>query len=301
MAFAGTLACLMCLDDMTHAADRCAETPALSIAATTEGEDGIGGTGLGGEEDGIGGTGIFGTITGFGSLCVNGLRIHYDEEVGVAVDGVSATPQALAVGQVVWVEASSRDGRIWAEAISVESAVVGPVTVVDHEQRHVDIYERGVEIPTDAIVFSVAGGHAAIALGDFVAVSGLRRPDGQIVASRIDRADPALGEKLATLRVENLLRRSPRIRRLSVEGYIRERDDLARFRVDGIEVDASGLPSALSPREVGARVWVSGRVTADGEIAAERMMVHPTPVDPLRRPGPDAVNPPSGMPSSGPN
>ncbi|MBW2294753.1 MAG: hypothetical protein JRG94_20940 [Deltaproteobacteria bacterium] len=67
-------------------------------------ESGIGGTGYSGgdgdeEESGIGGTGVFGTITAFGSICVNGLRIHYDDETPITLDGKASTTGALAIGQ----------------------------------------------------------------------------------------------------------------------------------------------------------------------------------------------------------
>ena len=74
---------------------------------------GIGGTGRSGDdESGIGGTGIFGTVTAFGSLCVNGLRVQYDQNVEVEINGARASAADLAVGQVVYAVAHRHDRRL---------------------------------------------------------------------------------------------------------------------------------------------------------------------------------------------
>src|SRR5690349_21550179 len=54
---------------------------------------GVGGTGIGSESDngGIGGTGIVGTITGFASICVNGLEVHFNNDVPVSENGIATT------------------------------------------------------------------------------------------------------------------------------------------------------------------------------------------------------------------
>jgi len=84
----------------------------------SEPSGGIGGTGLGGDQGGVGGTGIYGTITAFGSICVNGLRVQYDDAVPVELGGAPASADALAVGQVVFLEATPRDGDLFARRIA---------------------------------------------------------------------------------------------------------------------------------------------------------------------------------------
>jgi hypothetical protein len=142
---------------------------------------GIGGTGVVEEPEndrGIGGTGVIGTIRRFGSIVVNGLRISYRPDVKVRVDGKPAGVSALKVGQVVRVIAARRSGHYSTKAIEVTSEVVGYVESVSHD--HLIVLGQTV---------SIAGlaqpGHWEA--GEHVAVSGLRRPDGAIVASRIDR------------------------------------------------------------------------------------------------------------------
>ncbi|MBW2274189.1 MAG: hypothetical protein JRG96_13030 [Deltaproteobacteria bacterium] len=81
---------------------------------------GIGGTGLVGDETGMGGTGVFGTITRFGSVCVNGLRVSFDDEVAVRLnDAVLRGSEALELGQVVWLVATPEAGRLVTSEIEV--------------------------------------------------------------------------------------------------------------------------------------------------------------------------------------
>jgi hypothetical protein len=87
---------------------------------------GIGGTGLwsSGDDDGIGGTGIEGTITGFGSLCVNGLRVGYDDATVVTSDGAPIAAARLRRGDVVRIAASRAAPRC-TRSIELRHEVVG--------------------------------------------------------------------------------------------------------------------------------------------------------------------------------
>lgn len=144
---------------------------------------GIGGTGAPGavseenQDRGIGGTGVVGTIRKFGSIYVNGLRITYPKNVAVRVDGQSAHLSQLKIGQVVHVVATHRNGVYTTRAIDVFSEVVGSVDSVS-EDRLV-VLGQDVVVPHAARRFRWR-------VGDHVAVSGLRRPDGIIVASLIE-------------------------------------------------------------------------------------------------------------------
>ncbi|MCJ2088117.1 DUF5666 domain-containing protein [Methylobacterium sp. E-005] len=160
-------------------------------------DQGIGGTGmmrtdpsperpLGEGDRGIGGTGVIGTIRGFGSIVVNGLRIAYPAEVVVTVDGEAAKVGDLRIGQVVQAVAAraavrpdGSDGGLVTGRIDVVTEVVGPVEAVA-PGRLVVLGQR---------VFT-AGLTGEWALGGRVAVSGLRRPDGIIVASLIEPRSP---------------------------------------------------------------------------------------------------------------
>jgi hypothetical protein len=162
------------------------------LAGTAASDRGIGGTGApaGGPEisdRGIGGTGIVGVITGFGSVIVNGLEIAYAPSTPLTVDGVSDTGEALRVGQLATIVANNDHG-LQAVSIAVRHEVSGPVTSVSTDGA-----------PSGRMLI-VAGQRVAIGAGtdglqtvrpgDWVAVSGLRQPDGIIAASRIDQRMP---------------------------------------------------------------------------------------------------------------
>ena len=136
---------------------------------------GIGGTGAVGEpgDRGIGGTGVIGTIRRFGSIFVNGLRISYPADVQVVIDGAVADVSQLRIGQVVQVIATKSGKGLETQEIRVTSEVVGPIERVTGD--HVIVL--GQTITTTGIETR----HWAP--GSWVAVSGLRRPDGTITAS----------------------------------------------------------------------------------------------------------------------
>lgn len=164
------------------------------------GDDGIGGTGLlGGEDDGdgIGGTGIrpssqdgatqtavLGTVTGLGSLCVNARTLEFDASTPVHANLQPASVAQLAVGQVVEVLAEPQGAQLYARRIDIRYAVVGPVAW----QKEGVLKVLGQRI----IVSSGARTEASHSPepGEWLAISGLRRPDGVIVATRLDVVAP---------------------------------------------------------------------------------------------------------------
>lgn len=194
-----------------HAANACADGGRSrpdegGIGGTgVHGGDGIGGTGARiGDDDGIGGTGarpsepaddsgiggtgiradtgVIGTITGFGSICVGGLEIHYDAETPVRIDGEVARAADLAVGQVVEVVAGGSGDELRASEIAVRHIVSGPVTAIEGDRLTVAgqavQLAASTSIPTEAIAPDMS-----------VEVSGMRRADGVIVASRVAAAE----------------------------------------------------------------------------------------------------------------
>ncbi|MBY0339101.1 MAG: hypothetical protein K2X11_20985, partial [Acetobacteraceae bacterium] len=143
---------------------------------------GIGGTGAVAAR-GIGGTGviatgIIGTITAFGSIWANGRRV----EVGAAaisLDGEPATEAMLRVGGVVALLARpDTAGTLVADAVELRVAVAGPVDRVEPGGTFTILGQRVAPDGTRR-------GDVTPAPGVWLAVSGLRRPDGVIVASRI--------------------------------------------------------------------------------------------------------------------
>ncbi len=223
-----------------------------------EGGSGIGGTGLEGGS-GIGGTGlhVYGTITALGSICVNGLRIGYDAEVPVHVDGRPADTSALVVGVVVWVETRHADAEIRAQRIDVLHALVGRIESVTPDQAQLSVLGRRVDVPPET---RLEGEPAQLLrVGEVVSVSGLWRDDDRVVATRIAR--PQDQSSRVGPRLTELIDRASRGARFSIEGYVTERVGtavrLGELRFDGIAADRV--------REVvpGARVRATGRVTVD--------------------------------------
>ena len=156
---------------------------------------GIGGTGISGGlaaggigGTGIGGLGLIGTVTAFGSIWVNGVRLALPEGLRVTREGIAAKAEDIKLGHVVVARAGGfGDSAIEALALDMRIAVAGLV-----ERREADtIWVLGQRC-------SIGQAVADSGLGDpqpgrVVAVSGLRRADGAIIASRLDPWSPEAG------------------------------------------------------------------------------------------------------------
>ncbi|MBW7968460.1 DUF5666 domain-containing protein [Bradyrhizobium sp. BR 10289] len=197
-------------------------------------DQGIGGTGITrGDDHGIGGTGIVGIIQRFGSIYVNGERITYASDVPVRIDGEAATAKALRIGQLARVVATRQaDGTLVTRSIAIASEVTGPI-----EQM------KGNELTVLGQKIVVSGKETKLSAGAQVAVYGLRRSDGVIVASLVE---PRRG---ATERVTGLVERGP----------------------DGPRIGGLKL-SGVDPLLVGQRVQIEGRAS-QGAMQAARTRI----------------------------
>ncbi len=168
--------------------------------------NGIGGTGNYAETDtGIGGTGVIGTITGFGSILVNGYEIDYDPDAEVAYKTGTLSAARLRIGQVVEVEAEgdgAKGDRLTARAIKLRLEVAGPIEQVDAVRSHVVILGQRVDLneailarDDDQVELTIDD----LAIGQWAEVSGWRRDDGTIAATRLDISSSA-GDGLALVR-----------------------------------------------------------------------------------------------------
>jgi len=151
---------------------------------------GIGGTGRSQDGGGIGGTGIVGIITGFGSIWVDGLEVKYDNKTPVADNATTANINDLAIGQVVTIEASGSNDELKASKITVVDAVAGQISAIDTNNAKMTVLGQEVAISSKTIMHDQQNQLNAIQFkqGDYVKVSGLRMPNGEIVASRIQQA-----------------------------------------------------------------------------------------------------------------
>ncbi|WP_342711106.1 DUF5666 domain-containing protein [Bradyrhizobium sp. B124] len=192
-------------------------------------DQGIGGTGITGSDQGIGGTGIVGVIQRFGSIYVNGERVAYAADVPVRIDGEAANAKALRIGQLARVVAE-RDagGTLSTKRIDVASEVTGPV----EQMKSGELTVLGQKV-------AWSGRESWLKVGAHVAVFGLRRTDGIVVASLVqERHD-------AAMRVAGPL----------------ERDRDGAFRIG--ELKLSGVDAALAGQ----------RVQAEGHVAQGVMQV----------------------------
>jgi hypothetical protein len=155
-------------------------------------ERGIGGTGIRPAatgpsiqtaERGIGGTGIVGVVTGFASICLSGREVAFDPAVPVVVDGAPASAAVLRAGQFTTVEAGGPDDSLRARRIVVRHEVSGPVEEIGADGV---LRVAGQRV----IVGAQTWGAYPAAIGDWLAVSGLRAPGGEVDATRIDRRGP---------------------------------------------------------------------------------------------------------------
>lgn len=155
---------------------------------------GIGGTGqVASTSPGIGGTGIIGTITGFGSIFVNGFEVDYAPDIPITFKDRSLKPDSLRIGQVVAIEATGSGTRLRAQKLSIRHEVAGPIEHIDVARRTAVVFGQRIEIPSGVV--SEANGSRVVsindlAVGDHIDVSGLRRANGVIAASRIDKTGP---------------------------------------------------------------------------------------------------------------
>ncbi|WP_035639851.1 DUF5666 domain-containing protein, partial [Bradyrhizobium sp. ORS 375] len=210
-----------------------AGTSALAWGQTRKGDDqGIGGTGIrGGQDQGMGGTGIVGVIQRFGSIFVNGERVSYAPNVPVTIDGEASSVKALKIGQLARVLAQ-RDARgaLSTGRIEIVSEVTGPIEAV-----------RPGELTVLGQTVISPGQESWRKVGAEVAVFGLRRSDGVIVASLVDP------RTTATSRVTGVV--------------VRDRNGVS---IGGLRL--TGVDQAL----VGRRVQAEGRV-AQGVMQVARI------------------------------
>lgn len=206
---------------------------------------GIGGTGRMADDRGIGGTGIVGTITSFGSICVNGVKIEYTDTTPVDVNGQPASVNAFKIGQVVAAETVEKNGKVFANKVSIEYPVQGPVTRVGPGGKQITVMGQPVRV-----VGGPKGG--PLKVGQFVRVSGLRRPNGELVGTQIERVPAG-----ASARISGTLRQRPGGGLAIGQVPINMRDAPAGRQLEGKRVTATGRWSGKAidtPRIVADKV-----------------------------------------------
>ena len=213
-------------------------------APLREADRGIGGTGsplL--ASGGIGGTGIVAVITGFASVCLAGQEVSLPPDVPVSIESQPASPNALRAGQVAAVEAVGTGGGLSAARIAVRYEVSGPVEAATADTLRV----AGQHVLLEPQTWGVRP-----RVGDWVSVSGLRRPDDTILATRVDRREP--GEVM-------------------VRGMLR--DDSGTLRLGALNLQPAPGLAALSGQEVTAVGTLASEVLVPTSIVPDVLAMDP--------------------------
>jgi Domain of unknown function (DUF5666) len=165
---------------------------------------GIGGTGGAGlpppPRSIVASLGVAGLIDGFGSVCLNGLEVGLLPGTAVTADGVPAEPGDLRIGQEAVLAAGWAGGRPITDRLFIRHAVIGPIE--EASANRLLVAGQTVWLSRAAWI------EAPLHPGQWVSVSGLHTPSGEIIASRVDRA--AGPTELLTGRVQGSLA-APRI------------------------------------------------------------------------------------------
>jgi hypothetical protein len=218
---------------------------------------GVGGSGVDG--GGTGGTGISsGSVTAIGSVHVNGVR--YDtRDAEIFVEGQSvgsgnfAVTDNLKVGMVVRVEGdieTETDGT--AQRVYFNDDLRGPVTSIDSLPTAITVLNKEVVILDYTRIDGPDLG--ALALDDWVQVSGFEDADGRIRASFITGSDPA--------------------EKASLRGIITGLNTVHNeFQMNGITIDYHTAEfSGFTEPTDGLWVKVTGILSSDyGHLTAEKI------------------------------
>lgn len=245
-----------------------------------QGETGISGTGekiptkvariKGGDEDGkgIGGTGevmqgahITGTVTAFGSICVNGLRVSYDDTSKVR----SASSQTLStsdikIGQVVDVRAIVQDNgaTVHAQQIYLAPNAYGKIIKINRATGMLLVGSEPVLV-TDLELLK------KLHINDTVSVSGLPNEKNMLIASLIVKESDSQSPEPKTF--DTL--REPKLKSgtyVSFEGYIEKVGPDNQVTIDSRTYPVTTLECGDGPLKAGERVISMGRIQDDGSL-----------------------------------
>ena len=205
-----SLVFLCVLNIVVFVVNGCSSTP-HQTAHLSEGlggagapEEGLGGTGLspvdeglggtGQMAEGLGGTGIVGEVTGFGSIWVHNAHVHYDDNTQVSFNQTLGKVEDIQLGHVVSISSTelrpsgkNQESEYQANHIDVVFEVVGPIAGITQNAKHISklqILNQTVHISDKTRLATDSG----LAEQQWVAVSGFRKSNGTINATRIEPA-----------------------------------------------------------------------------------------------------------------
>ena len=134
-----------------------------------------------------------GVITGFGSIFVNGHEFETDD-ASFEVDDESGGQDDLRVGMIVTVVGSHHDGRDYADRVTYDNELKGPVSsinIVDGNSKILVILGQSVLVTRDTTIDDDGSlTYDTIAIGDVLEVSAYVG-DTQLIATHIEWQDNA--------------------------------------------------------------------------------------------------------------
>lgn len=225
----------------------------------------------GGVETGGTGSGAYvqGPISGFGSVIVAGIRFDDAAARIEDRDGRVRSRDELRLGMLVEVESGpiADDGTgqrvATATRVRLASELLGPVTSLDLAESRLTVLGQPVRLTAATVVDGVAGGAAALLVGEVVEVHGFFAPASGYLATRIERR----GAGVAAYRVRGVVREldaAARSLRVGAQSF-----DLAAVGVPAGLADGDFVRLALQTAPVGGR-WPVLSIAVEDRSAGDR-------------------------------
>ena len=243
----------------------CSSMYSTMQAANDEDRDsGLGGTGMlatkGNDTDnGLGGTGIIGEITGYGSIFVNGIEVEYNDETPFTINGNTASPQQLNIGDVVEVLTTDSNNYTFARVINLRHEVIGVVESVDPETFSFTVSGQTVVQSTEKNMMPE--------IGKAVAISGFRIDEKTISSTRVTPVDI----KQMLLRTHDDLPFNQKAVRWLVQAYVK--NGKASVQMDGVThvFVLNEKTGELPGNDLGTKI-LQIQKSASGQLTLEKMI-----------------------------
>ena len=222
------------------------------------------GCGGGVETGGTGPTGssfVEGPVSGFGSVIVAGIRFDESSARVEDADGTLRSRSELRLGMRVEIDAGrvADDGdggrSASADRVRIVAELLAPVTLIGPGGLFIEVLGQVVRINAATVIDGLAGGLAALAVGDVVEVHGF-----------VDTA--TLIDGYVATRIE---RRSPPPPAYRVRGLVRDLDTAARTLRIGtqlFDLAATGVPAGLANGQIVRLVVRTARVSGRWPVSA---------------------------------
>jgi hypothetical protein len=204
-------------------------------------------------------------------LSVNGVKLGVDPSTAISWNGAPASTRALEPGRFVAVRARGNEEGAQAVSIALLDAAVGAVTAVDRGAGTIDVLGQRVRVQPSTL-FGPGLSRAGILAsrpGARYRVSGLRAPDGSIIATRIETA--RAGRSLVGRLPEGPLPGE----RFVIEGAVAGNPRDGEFSVGGLAFGVD--PGAGAELSANRLVRVAGRTGEDGRRVIESAAPLATP------------------------